>query len=151
MLGKVQIAMGTGVEHAQKSPEFRRFLAVPDLRRLFLYNLNNTAFKSNLLASVITERPARVRLLGRSQMVPPLSEYGFALGYLKSRWAGVAHPAIVSCGNHFPRSVGASWPDAKAIVIRPDSCTGPLMGVGQPATLSATAARLGEYFPCPSV
>ena len=28
---------------------------------LFLDNLNNTAFKSNLLASAITERPARVR------------------------------------------------------------------------------------------
>jgi hypothetical protein len=37
---------------------------------LFLDNLNNTALKSNLLASAITERPARVRLLGRSQMVP---------------------------------------------------------------------------------
>jgi hypothetical protein len=37
---------------------------------LFLDNLNNTAFKSNLLASAITERPARVRVLGRSQMVP---------------------------------------------------------------------------------
>src|SRR5580704_8423105 len=37
---------------------------------LFLYNLNNTAFKSNLLASAITERPARVRMLGKSQMVP---------------------------------------------------------------------------------
>jgi hypothetical protein len=37
---------------------------------LFLDNLNNTAFKSDLLASAITERPARVRLLGRSQMVP---------------------------------------------------------------------------------
>ena len=37
---------------------------------LFLDNLNNTAFKSELLASAITERPARVRLLGRSQMVP---------------------------------------------------------------------------------
>jgi hypothetical protein len=36
---------------------------------LFLDNLNNTAFKSNLLASAITERPAKVRLLGRSQMV----------------------------------------------------------------------------------
>jgi hypothetical protein len=36
---------------------------------LFLDNLNNTAFRSNLLASAITERPARVRLLGRSQMV----------------------------------------------------------------------------------
>jgi hypothetical protein len=36
---------------------------------LFLDNLNHTAFKSDLLASAITERPARVRLLGRSQMV----------------------------------------------------------------------------------
>lgn len=37
---------------------------------LLLDNLNNTAFRSNLLASAITERPARVRVLGRSQMVP---------------------------------------------------------------------------------
>jgi hypothetical protein len=37
---------------------------------LFLDNLNNTAFKSDLLASAITERPAKVRLLGKSQMVP---------------------------------------------------------------------------------
>jgi hypothetical protein len=37
---------------------------------LFLDNLNNTAFKSDLLASAITERPARVRLLGKSQMMP---------------------------------------------------------------------------------
>ena len=37
---------------------------------LFLDNLNNTAFRSNLQASAITERPARVRVLGRSQMVP---------------------------------------------------------------------------------
>ena len=37
---------------------------------LFLDNLNNTAFKSDLLASAITERPARVRVLGKSQMVP---------------------------------------------------------------------------------
>jgi hypothetical protein len=36
---------------------------------LFLDNLNNTAFKSDLLASSITERPAKVRVLGRSQMV----------------------------------------------------------------------------------
>jgi hypothetical protein len=36
---------------------------------LFLDNLNNTAVKSDLLASAITERPARVRLLGTSQMV----------------------------------------------------------------------------------
>ncbi|AMA59450.1 hypothetical protein BCCGELA001_26385 [Bradyrhizobium sp. CCGE-LA001] len=37
---------------------------------LFLDNLNNIAFKSDLLATAITERPARVRLLGQSQMVP---------------------------------------------------------------------------------
>jgi hypothetical protein len=37
---------------------------------LFLDNLNNQAFKSDLLASAITERPARVRLLGKSQSVP---------------------------------------------------------------------------------
>jgi hypothetical protein len=37
---------------------------------LFLDNLNNTAVKSDLLASTITERLTRVRLLGRSQMVP---------------------------------------------------------------------------------
>jgi hypothetical protein len=37
---------------------------------LFLDNLNNVNFKSDLLASAITERPARVRLLGKSQMVP---------------------------------------------------------------------------------
>ncbi|MFT8243263.1 hypothetical protein [Roseomonas sp. BN140053] len=37
---------------------------------LFLDNLNNRAFSSDLLASAITERPARVRLLGKSQMLP---------------------------------------------------------------------------------
>ena len=37
---------------------------------LFIDNLNNTNFRSDLLASAITERPARVRLLGKSQMVP---------------------------------------------------------------------------------
>ncbi len=37
---------------------------------LFLDNLNNFAVRSDLLASAITERPARVRVLGRSQMVP---------------------------------------------------------------------------------
>lgn len=36
---------------------------------LFLDNLNNVAFKSDLLASAITERPARVRILGRSEMI----------------------------------------------------------------------------------
>jgi hypothetical protein len=36
---------------------------------LFLDNLNNTALKSDLLASALTERPAKVRLLGRSQNV----------------------------------------------------------------------------------
>ena len=37
---------------------------------LFLDNINNTTFKSNLLASAITERPARVRVLGKSEMLP---------------------------------------------------------------------------------
>lgn len=37
---------------------------------LFLDNLNNVTFRSNLLASAITERPARVRILGKSQMLP---------------------------------------------------------------------------------
>ena len=37
---------------------------------LFLDNLNNMAFRSDLLASAITERPARVRILGKSEMVP---------------------------------------------------------------------------------
>ena len=37
---------------------------------LFLDNMNNVTLRSDILASAITERPARVRLLGRSQMVP---------------------------------------------------------------------------------
>ena len=35
---------------------------------VFLDNLNNTAFRSDQLASAITERPARVRILGKSEM-----------------------------------------------------------------------------------
>ena len=37
---------------------------------LFLDNMNNVTLRSDILASAITERPARVRLLGKSQMVP---------------------------------------------------------------------------------
>lgn len=37
---------------------------------LFLDNVNATALRSDLLASVLTERPARARVLGISQMVP---------------------------------------------------------------------------------
>ena len=37
---------------------------------LFIDNLNNTNFRSDLLASAITERPGRVRLLGKSEMLP---------------------------------------------------------------------------------
>ena len=36
---------------------------------LFLDNLNNMNFSSDLLASAITERPAKVRVLGKSQMM----------------------------------------------------------------------------------
>lgn len=35
---------------------------------LFLDNLNDTALKSDLLASAITERPARIRILGQTRM-----------------------------------------------------------------------------------
>lgn len=45
---------------------------------LFLDNLNNTAFKSDLLASAITENPARVRVLGKSKMVT-LNAYAFVI------------------------------------------------------------------------
>src|SRR5262249_56331485 len=37
---------------------------------LYLDNANGTVLRSDLLASVLTERPARVRLLGVSRMVP---------------------------------------------------------------------------------
>jgi hypothetical protein len=37
---------------------------------LFLDNVNSGALRSDLLASVMTERPARVRLLGKTMMVP---------------------------------------------------------------------------------
>ena len=37
---------------------------------LFLDNVNGASLKSDLLASVLTERPARVRILGKSLMVP---------------------------------------------------------------------------------
>jgi putative DNA primase/helicase len=36
---------------------------------LFLDNVNGTMLRSNMLASVLTERPARIRPLGRTQMV----------------------------------------------------------------------------------
>lgn len=37
---------------------------------VFLDNLNDTALRSDTLASVLTERPARVRVMGMSQTVP---------------------------------------------------------------------------------
>ena len=37
---------------------------------LFLDNVNGAALRSDLLASVMTERPARVRVLGKTMMVP---------------------------------------------------------------------------------
>jgi hypothetical protein len=58
---------GTNVEELEKRIAAELIEGSP---ALFLDNLNNTAFRFNLLASAITERPARVRLLGRSQMVP---------------------------------------------------------------------------------
>ena len=57
---------GANAEELEKRIAAELMQASPTL---FLDNLNNTAFKSDLLASAITERPARVRVLGRSQMV----------------------------------------------------------------------------------
>ncbi|MGI4951204.1 MAG: hypothetical protein ACRYGM_05315 [Janthinobacterium lividum] len=37
---------------------------------MFLDNLNGAALRSDILASVLTERPARVRIMGKSLMVP---------------------------------------------------------------------------------
>lgn len=37
---------------------------------VFLDNVNGTALRNDLLASVLTERPARVRIMGKSLMVP---------------------------------------------------------------------------------
>lgn len=46
---------------------------------LFLDNVNGASLKSDTLASVLTERPARVRVLGKSQMVPVNSAAFIAL------------------------------------------------------------------------
>jgi hypothetical protein len=61
------VTAGAGAEELEKRIAAELIEGSP---ALFLDNLNNTAIKSSLLASAITERPARVRLLGRSQMVP---------------------------------------------------------------------------------
>jgi hypothetical protein len=52
--------------------EFEKRLAaelVEAAPALFLDNVNGVALRSDMLASVMTERPTRVRLLGRTQMV----------------------------------------------------------------------------------
>ena len=59
------VTAGANTEEVEKRIAAELIEASPVL---FLDNLNNTTFKSDLLASVMTERPARVRLLGRSQM-----------------------------------------------------------------------------------
>jgi hypothetical protein len=58
---------GAAAEELEKRIAAELIQGSPDL---FLDNLNNKAFKSDLLASAITERPARVRILGKSQMLP---------------------------------------------------------------------------------
>ena len=57
---------------AEKSELDKRLVAelIEAAPALFLDNVNNTALRSDLLASVLTERPARVRILGKSLMVP---------------------------------------------------------------------------------
>lgn len=71
-----QIAFGTppraftaGTEKAELD---KRLVAelIEAAPAVFLDNVNGAALRSDLLASVLTERPARVRLLGKSQMVP---------------------------------------------------------------------------------
>jgi hypothetical protein len=71
-----QIAHGTapraftaGIERTELEKRLAAEL-VEAAPALFLDNVNGAALRSDLLASVLTERPARVRLLGRTQMVP---------------------------------------------------------------------------------
>jgi hypothetical protein len=57
--------------HDQHELDKRLVAALIEARpAVFLDNLNSTALRSNTLASVLTERPARVRIMGRSEMVP---------------------------------------------------------------------------------
>jgi hypothetical protein len=59
------VTAGSNMEELEKRIVAELIEASPTL---FLDNLNNSAFKSDLLASAITESPARVRVLGKSEM-----------------------------------------------------------------------------------
>jgi hypothetical protein len=61
------VTAGGGAEELEKRIASELIAGGPSL---FLDNLNNMAVTSDLLASAITERPARVRLLGKSLMLP---------------------------------------------------------------------------------
>src|SRR5262249_33791099 len=61
------VTAGSGAEELEKRIASELIAGGPSL---FLDNLNNMAVRSDLLASAITERPARVRLLGQSLMLP---------------------------------------------------------------------------------
>src|SRR5262245_12704158 len=61
------VTAGVGREELDKRIAAKLIAGSPVL---FLDNLNNTAVNSDLLASAITERPAWVRILGKSEMVP---------------------------------------------------------------------------------
>ena len=61
------VTAGSGAEELEKRIASELIEGGPSL---FLDNLNNMAVTSDLLASAITERPARVRLLGKSLMLP---------------------------------------------------------------------------------
>ena len=55
----------------KQRPFAARFLTRKEAHpSLFLDNVNGIALRSDTLASVLTERPARVRPLGLSRMVP---------------------------------------------------------------------------------
>jgi hypothetical protein len=61
------------VTMGEDSKEFEKRLAAELInggQTVFIDNVNDTTLSSPLLASAISERPARVRILGRSEMMP---------------------------------------------------------------------------------
>ena len=69
------VTAGQGAEELEKRISAELIEGSPVV---FLDNLNNRAFKSDQLASAITEDPARVRMFGKLQMVP-INAHAFVL------------------------------------------------------------------------
>ncbi len=78
LLGRCMCALGFGrdphaVTAGENHQEFEKRIAAELLAggpTVFLDNLNNMTVRSSQLASAITERPARIRVLGKSEMLP---------------------------------------------------------------------------------